>query len=482
MLDQAYNAPKKNRVNLSDYDYESDITNRLILSRLDEDDVEVLEEILFNSVHFPIHDICDNLDMDLDQVRICLDHLAETGLFLLEDETVHVNKEIRKAYESLLQRFESDFNPGIDFVQSLLKRVPIHILPMWYPIPKSSNNIFDSLIERYFHTPQLFERYLSELDLEDEIIGHIIKDVLDSPDLKLPAETIRNKYKLDHETFEKYMLILEYNFVTFSKYEKVDGKYVQMVMPFHEWREYALFVRSTTPAPIEGEDSVEPYREDEFAFSSDMATVLETCFESPLAVTKGKTWLISDDELRDLAQHMDGFDLSDETEYQMVKSYLSNVIQKLIDVKLATVEDGHIKAGPEASEWLSLNAEKRAFSVFKHPNNQLHNPDFPAQLHTERNIREIEKSIADIADKGWIYFEDFMKGLIIPLNEESRIELKKDGRAWKYNLPSYTPEEKQFIEMTILEWLFESGIIRTGILDDKICFCATSLGQSLFAR
>ncbi|MDN3505167.1 MAG: hypothetical protein P0S95_06305 [Rhabdochlamydiaceae bacterium] len=482
MIDQQAPHLRKNKVNLSDYDFEQDVMMRMSLDQLNFQDIQVLEEILFNSVKFPVEDLEDSLDMSAPDVMTALEKLLPTQLFSLEGAEVTVNKEKRKVFESHAQRFEDDFSPSLDFLHTLLKHVPIHILPLWYQVPKSSDNIFDSLIEKYFHTPQLFERHLLELTPDDETLTNIIKDVFDSEDLKLPASTLMKRYNIDHDQFEQYMLNLEYNFVLFSKYEKVGADYIHMVLPFHEWREYLIFVRNTTPSTIDNVDEISVYRDEEYAFSKDMASLLQSIQISPIKVVKNEDdkWTITKKELTGMVEALCGIEAQGSQDLLILQNYFANVINKLIMLKLAKVEGKFLLPCEGAIEWIRMLPEKRAFSTYKHPLNQICGSKYSSKLNNDRNIREIEKSISRVARSGWIYFDDFMEGLMVPLSEESKVELRREGKGWKYQTPAYTEEEKSFIKMTILEWLFESGIIRTGEHDNKICFTVTSLGKSLF--
>ena len=53
----------------------------------------------------------------------------------------------------------------MEFIQLLLRKVPIDILPTWYPIPRTSNSIFDSLIEKYMKTPSNFPTLFNRAQL-----------------------------------------------------------------------------------------------------------------------------------------------------------------------------------------------------------------------------------------------------------------------------------------------------------------------------
>ena len=127
---------------------------------------------------------------------------------------------MRKYFESQILKFEEDFYPGIEYLQGLLRKVPIQILPTWYSIPRTSNNIFDSLIEKYLITPHTYERYLSELTFSDEILTDIVRSVHQAPEYKVRADEIIKKHHLSHEQFEEHLLLLEFHFACCLRYEK----------------------------------------------------------------------------------------------------------------------------------------------------------------------------------------------------------------------------------------------------------------------
>jgi len=45
----------------------------------------------------------------------------------------------------------------------------------------------------------------------------------------------------------------------------------------------------------------------------------------------------------------------------------------------------------------------------------------------------------------------------------------------------YTEEEISLIKQTVLDWLFEAGLVSIGSFDDKTYFRVTPFGQSLFS-
>ncbi len=208
---------RKNKITLEDYDYKQDIENRLLMSQFTSNDLEVLEEILYSSIKIPVRKLAKSVDLEESKVFVILQKLSKTGLFTFEGDSIIVDKEMRKYFEAQTLKFDPEFKPGMDFLQSLLRKVPIHVLPIWYSIPRTSNNIFDSLVEKYLLTPQIFQRYLMELNFSDHVLSGIVQDVYQAPDFKVYAKEIMEKYAISREQFEEFLLQLEFHFVCYPR-------------------------------------------------------------------------------------------------------------------------------------------------------------------------------------------------------------------------------------------------------------------------
>jgi hypothetical protein len=163
-------------------------------------------------------------------------------------------------------------------------------------------------------------------------------------------------------------------------------------------------------------------------------------------------------------------------------TYIERLLAKIQLLKLGDVVDNRLYTLEGAGDFLEMRPENRALFLYRHPLNRLISHELPADLCTERHIREAEKSILRVLNSGWVYLDDFVHGVIVPLGEDSIIMLKKQGKMWKYSIPSYTDEEIALIKATVLDWLFEMGVTAVGTHEGKICFSVTSFGQSLFGR
>ncbi|MFI5333672.1 MAG: hypothetical protein ACHQT8_00720 [Chlamydiales bacterium] len=466
-------ALKKHKIILSDYDYRHDIENRLVMAEFSSHDFAVLEEILYSPLSISLKQLSTNLSIEESAIRSILKKLSKTGLLAVQGDLIAIDKEMRKYFESQILKFEEDFYPGIEYLQGLLRKVPIQVLPSWYSIPRTSNNIFDSLIEKYLITPQVYQRYLEELTFTNETLSGIVRDVHRAPEYKVRATDIIKKYGLSHEQFEEDLLLLEFHFACCLRYEKNGEKWEEVVTPFHEWREHLLFLQETEPKPIEKTNEIVRTRTEDFSFVQDISYILNHAKKQPIPMTGD---LPEKSFLPTLAAKCKGLKEKD-SEFL---PYVRRLIKKLRQLGFAEVVDGNFCMLETAQEWLSMTLEHRALHLYRHPLNRLLTVNLPEALTHDRPVREAEKSIQRVLQAGWIYFDDFFKGVHVSVTPENYVMLKKSGKTWKYCLPHYSDEEASLIKATIFEWLFESAITATGTHEERDCFCVTVFGQSLF--
>ncbi len=467
---------RKNKISLTDYNYQKDIENRLLMAQFTSEDLKVLEEILYSSIQIPLKKLSKNTEIEEKDLLLILQRLSKTGLFSFDADSIIVDKEMRKYFESQILKFEEDFEPGMEFLQSLLRKVPIHILPVWYSIPRSSNNIFDSLVEKYLTTPLLFQRYIMELNLGEPILKSIIEETYQAENFELSAEYIMSKYQISRELFEEYMLHLEFSFVCCLGYRKKGNRWEEVITPFQEWKDYLSFIRGSETTSIQNIDQIQPRRPEDFSFVLDLSTLLEKAKKKPIPLeTTPSGWIIPEKGILSSFAGMN-------TDPGFYEPYFHHMIAKAKLLRLIDVSSDKLRLLEAAHEWLNLRPDNQALYFYRHPMNKILNDKIPLHLCSEKTIREAEKSIVRVLHKGWVYFEEFFKGVHVALNDESAIVLKKTGKTWKYTIPQYSSEETQFIRSTILEWLFEAGIVQPGMLNGKECFRVTALGQALFAR
>lgn len=430
---------RKNKVNLSDYPLAQDVNSRLLMSDFSALDIEVLEEILFSPLKISFKRAARNLGCDEAALQASLNKFVSVGLLSICEDAILVDKEKRKYFEFEITRFDPNFKPDMEFLQGLLRKVPIHVLPNWYAIPRTSNNIFESIVEKYLLTPHIFQRYVEELNFGDPILNAIIQDVYNSPDLKVSSSDIIAKYNLTAKTFEEMILMLEFNFACCLVFEKEGDHWIEFVTPFHEWREYLCFFRATEPVCIDPKDPIEPVSDNDFAFIEEMSSLLLKAKAKSIPISK------------------------------------SPAVEKLVLLKLAEHVDGKLRSLEAGDAWLDLSLENRALHLYRHPHNRI-----LSLSAGERYVREAEKSVKRVLHGGWVYFDEFLRGVLVPLNEQSVVMLKKVGKHWKYNLPIYGEEEKKLIHAAIFEWLYEFGMVTIGKCRGRDCFAVTAFGRFFF--
>jgi hypothetical protein len=459
---------RKNKVTLADYNCQQDIDNRMALSDCSTFELEVLEEILFSPLKISFSKLMRSVGCSDVNLMPILKKLAKTGLLTIQDDSVIVDKELRKYFEFQMIRFSPDFKPDMEFLSNLLRKVPIHHLPAWYSIPRTSNNIFESILEKYLLSPQIFQRYLLDLSFADPkipMINGVIADLFAAPDFKLYSSDVIGKYNLTRRDFEEIMLLLEFNFIGCVSYEKEEDHWIEIITPFYEWREYLRFLKATETPPIKFPSKPTRTRESDFAFIEDMSSILKRIEKKPLPLPSWKPGVPLPKGA--IASELDN-------------NYLGRVASKLILVELASFSEGKLHFLKGSESWLTSTLENRALHLYRHPRNRILNPSISPKIGTERNIREAEKSLRRILHGEWVYFEEFFKGVLVTLSETSVIMLKKTGKSWHYSPPVYSEDEKKLVKATIFEWLFEAGLVAIGTCKKQDCFMVTPFGRFFF--
>lgn len=454
--------PQKLKIQLSDFDYQRDITNRLLIDQFTSLDLEVLEEILYSPLHVSIKKLADYLDLSVEQLMPTLEKLSHTELFKIEDLSLEVDKEMRKYFEFQIIKFDNDFKPDMSFLQVLLKKVPIEVLPIWYAIPRTSNNIFDSIIEKYLCTPQMYQRHLFEVKSSHPLFEPIIEDVFTSASFKVPAKKLREKYNLSKEEFAEILLLLELNFVLCLSYSKIDQDWEEVVTPFYEWKKYLEFIKDTELSSISKPKLIQKKGSLPFAFTHAMAALLQKGKKAP--------FFIKSAEIESMGHAL--FDFS--------KEDMQQVMEKACMLKLAEIEDEQFSTLPSADEFLHFGEKNRAVYLHKHHLNHPLSLNEEESMCLKKHIHEAEKTLSRTIDKEWVTYEEFVKGVINPFSDEDRLVLKKDGKNWGYHMPLIEEKDHKLLKALIFEALFEASMVDIGYYNDKECFCLTEFGKSFF--
>ncbi len=468
---------RKNKVNLSDYPCQQDIDHRIMLADFTAFEHRVLEEILFSPLKMSLRKLSKSLDCADHNTLPVLQKLAAAGLLSIEGDTLLIDKEMRKYFEFQTSRFDEEFKPDMEFLQGLLRKVPIHVLPTWYAIPRTSSNIFESILEKYLLSPQIFLRYLAELHIGNTKMNALVQEVFSSPQLQIPSSDLIAKYNIDRREFEEMILWLEFNFVCCLTYKKEDDHWIEFVSPFYEWRQYLLFLQETNPPAVPTE-KIASLREGDFAFVEDITIILQETKKEPISLDSWNSNCLIPPEATRFLSSLIG--LRPLTELSIAQQYLTQAIRKICLVHLAQVIDGHLHATEMAKDWLQLSVENKASYLHRHPCNHIISFPIPSHLNTEKCIHEAEKTIKRVEDGRWVYVEDLIKGSLASFDEQSTIVLRKTGKTWRYNLPQYQPEQKLLIKAVIIEWLFEAGMVSLGTIGGQDCFRVTPFGRCFF--
>jgi hypothetical protein len=470
---QDIHIPTPCKVVLSDFDYKRFLNARLFLEKQSVTLIAVLEEILFSPLKVFIEELEEATGCFGEEMDLVLQTLSPLHLFHRDGKNLIVDKEIRKYLEIITEKFNPDFCPNLDYFKEVLKHVPIHCLISWYHIPRASNNIFNSILDKHFKTPKIYKQYIQETLSDNLTLSQIVNDVMNSENRSLPAQELMIKYSLSETVFEEMILFLELHFILCTTYEVKGHMYKKYLSAFIEWKEYLKkdFKGQDSQVSIK-EELVENCILSEFSFIKDMSTLLTLSNKRCLKVTfnpKDELFFLDSipDDVVDLHNHS--------------PLYLAKVINKSLLLGLLVVQDDRLRQTPPAEKWLETPLRKRTLISFKHPHNALsHKSAFTFHQH-DRNIIEVQKALSSIKQGEWILFDEFINTYLSTTNNLKQASLTKIGGGWKYTSADYEVEEIEFIRTMILEWLFESGMVLKGSFQNKDCFKVSSLGYELYS-
>ena len=454
-------AIRKNKISFEDYDFKQDLELRLFLSKLDKNSVSVLEEIIYSSLKTAIDKILKNLEISKIELIKILKNFEKFNLLKIENENIEIDKKIRNFFEFECQRFDKNFKEDLYFVSRLLQKIPIHVLPIWYYLPRSSNNIFNSIIEKFFKTPNLYKRYLDNIEHETPLFTFAIQEIFKSENFTIETKLIKDKFSFTDEELTEALIFLELNFICFVTYVEIDCEYIETATLFTEYKTFLNHLKTFKTIEIKDLDNLIKKRDSDFGFVQDMHFVLES-LQKPSEIKSIK------DKLK---KHISKID----PKIHIANSYLDSVIDKLIKIKYVSFKDNILSKNDSSNEWLLMDNEKKVLHLYYHPLNTFQYENF-----NEISLKEAEKSISKVINCGYVYFDDFIINSFANVSEERSIELKPFGKSYKYVFPTYNIEEKKFIKSVIFDRLFEAGIVSIGSIKAKDCFRVTKLGKLLF--
>lgn len=471
MQDLLTNTPCK--VILEDFDFKRDLHLRLVLEKLSIIEMSVLEEILYSPLKVSIEELCNHTDVHASEIIAILKALSPLNLFVVKEKFLLVDKEMRKYFEILIEKFSEDFSPNLDYFKELLKLVPIHCVVSWFHTPRTSNNIFESILEKHFKTPKTYSRYLKDTLADQPLLKDIVSYVANSPEGVVDASEILSNFALSEEELEEKILFLEYHFILASTYTQHKEGFKKHLSEFTEWKNHkANNPCSRYRSRVINEQDVKSRATEEFSFIKDMSLMLKICNQKSLKIVynqKEELFYLEEELKSDL-----GFTNSE-------PYYLARVINKNLLLGLVVIHNDVLRQTSPATKWLETPIKQRTLITFKHPHNSLsHKSNFSFGRH-DRNIIEVQKALSRLERDSWILFDAFLEDHLYRTNSLKQPKLVKNGRAWEYSSPDYDMEEIAFIKVVILDWLFESGIVIPGSYNGKDCFKVTSLGHELYS-
>jgi hypothetical protein len=373
--------------------------------------------------------LAEALDMPLEILNPILIELSPLKLFVRQGDLIEVDKEMRKYLESEIVKFDPDYEMGMEYLQCLLAKVPIHAIPNWYALSRTADHLFLSIVEKHLLTPQIYQRYLNELVIDYPYAMDIGRQAMKAPGFKLKAKDVMEKYKISHEAFEECMLHLEYNLVCCLGYQQNGDEYEEIVTPFFEWRDYMSFLNSTAPTSIAASDEILKDYADDFGFLKSIAQSLTV-----------KTEASTNERERMCQLHLIN---DDNTPTQRVE------------------------------QWLQLPLQEQAATLYR----MVLQTQSEDETHSEKDVRQAKKSLKRAIRSGWIYFEDFIRGFVKPLGNAEPVSLKNRGKRWRYVRPVLSAKEEKFVYEAIFGVFQEVGIVSTGKHAGKPCFCVTPFGR-----
>jgi hypothetical protein len=454
---------RKIKILVDDYPHARDASLRMILHHCTQNDLKVLEEILFSSIQTTTQNLVEALNLSPSQLETSVNLFMTAGLIKNQGQILVIDKELRKFFELEIQRFEQDFEPGIDFIAQLLKKVPIHILPVWYSLPRTSTNIFESIVEKYLYTPQIYQRTISEIQTYDPLLKTIIDLLFSSDHLELDLEFLQNHLSLSPAALFDTIALLEFSLIASVGYRQDRSSYKGYLTPFSEFKHYLLHLRATECTTL-ADAQIHKITLAPFAFIEGLFTLLN-CFKN-----KGYHYPLDRLEESELKEAL--------AEDNLAYLDLEELMQKLVTVHLMETKNNQIALNESSYSFLSMKLESAALLLYRHP---LNKPCVHLAIPTDKAIRECEKAAVRLLGKGWVLLEEFVKGMVVPFSDEEQVHLRKKGRKWVYHLPTYTTSDQDFIHHIFTDWFEKVGVIETGFVDNKPTLRLTSLGMEIFS-
>lgn len=439
---------KKNRVDLSEYPYEQDLNYRLLLTSLSPTTTKLLIELFFLSSKTTLVKLKNALDVTENELKEFINEIAPFNMLSIEQDTVLIDKDVKKKIECFLEKFDEDFSHGIEYFQSLLKQVPINILPTWYSLPRSCDSIFLSLKEKIFHTPSQYLRHLQNIESDDPSVPLVIQGLLTATDHLLTMDQLESVSGKSGFELEKLILFLEFNFAAVMCYVEESGSWMSVLKLPHELSCYLNQLSVTPPFEPLAQNQVKPDRGIPLTFAFDLSQVLRFAKVNTLKGQITPEGVIFDPiGVQKLEQNL-----------ACEQNYALRLLKKAIELKLLEMDQGFISPHVQSEQWLLYSLEKQALSLYK-----------AIWIQGSHGAKQVEKGLQTILQRGWVLADEVIQYVSYgkPLLQRTR-----DG----YN---YDLTDQVSITAEHLDLLFESGLIEWGSIKEKRCVRLTELGKQI---
>jgi len=463
---------KKEKIELGEYDFPQDLAARLYLSQLSPFEVEVIEELNLRPLQLSITEFSSEIDKSIDRIFPIFQDLQKLNLLKMSGDLVLLNKEMRKYFEHSLELFDQDFTPDLLFVYQNFRKIPIHCLSTWYALPKNSNNLFQSLLDKYLLTPSLYEKYLQEVQLEGETMEKIKETLLGSENLQLSVDEIQKRFHLTKESLEKTLILLEFFLVGVTYFVRQGDGYERIFSMLHEYRTYQKECQQRALSSIAAK-KISCTLSAPFGFIEDLDLLL-------IQAKRHKVELIEDQLppsfLAILAKKSTLIDP------KSLQEHFAHIVQRGLQLGLLVRRDNMLVVSVyEANKWHALSLEERSIYLLYHPKNRFFTYDGEVHLLEEKHLKDAQKAICQAIPLGFVELEKLLDVTSISLGSQKGVHLKRSGVRYRYQSPQYSMDERKLLRATYLETFFESGFIEKGISEQgAICIRTTSFGNSVY--
>ena len=454
-------------INLSEYQHELEIEARILIEQLSSFEIQLINTLFYSSLKTSVKELQNELNADIAQVEAALDALSPLRLFHLSNGDISINKETRKQLEPLIERLESDFSPTIQYLVDKLSCVPINLLPKWYALPHTSDQITQSIIDKYLSTPSKYTQQLSQLKNNNSQAQQVYDILYSSPQLRVSLRDVAQALSLSIRECHALILELEFHFACCLTYEVVSERLEPIVVPPTEWSCYLATQGETTSSSIQ-EDHVERIHRHDFGFINDMGKMLRTLLVEAITLDE-EPFLPHNRTILDAIA----------TSNEVATTYFQQLVAALEALNLASVKKGALTLTPEGKSWLSLTQEEQAMLLYFHHLKCYHHN---SGIFSDRDVRKVEKALSTLPPNSWIPFETFCNSTIGAIGTTTPVTLRCIGRRWHYELPTYSDQERTFIQEVLTSHLYQCGMVATGWYNGKLHFKVTPFGQYSLAH